>query len=175
MQTPKLIIIRGSSGSGKSTVAMRLQSEYPSPTLLICEDKIRFMFSNWVEPAHTASKELALASILSGLKSGFNVIYEGISNVKTYSKYFERIFTEHPDENYFFYLDVDFDETLKRHEMRPEKSEFGPEEMKRWRDYASPTGYKFETIISQQSSIDETVKKIIEVTNAAASFPQATS
>lgn len=159
----KLIIIRGPSGSGKSTVAKQLQSRLPSPTLLLQEDKIRFMFSDWREPAHTASKELATASILSGLDSGLDVIYEGISNIKTYDKFFQQIFAIHPNDNYFFYLDVDFDETIKRHDTRPQRSEFGPVEMKQWLEYASPTGYKCETIIPKESSVEETVNKIIEV------------
>jgi ABC-type dipeptide/oligopeptide/nickel transport system ATPase component len=61
--TSKLIAIRGPSGSGKSTVAKELQKACPVPTLLIHEDQIRFMFSNWQEPAHTASKNLATAAI----------------------------------------------------------------------------------------------------------------
>lgn len=160
---PKFVVIRGPSGSGKSTVAKELQKVCPVSTLLIQEDKIRFMFSNWEEPAHTASKKLATTAILSGLDSGFDVIYEGISNIKTYKAYFDEIFIQHPNDNYFFYLDVSFEETIKRHEERPERSEFGIEDMKRWREYASPTGYEFETIIQQESSITETVDRIMRV------------
>jgi adenylate kinase family enzyme len=160
---PKLIVIRGPSGSGKSTVATELQKTCPTPTLLIHEDQIRFMFSNWKEPAHTASKKLATAAILSGLEYGFDVIYEGISNIKTYHEYFEHILKKHPQDNYFFYLDVSFDETVKRHESRPQKSEFGQEEMKQWLEYASPTGYEFETIIPEPSSLSQTVDQILKV------------
>ena len=160
---PKLIVIRGPSGSGKSTVAKQLQHTLSTASLLVHEDQIRFMFSNWKEPAHTASKELAQATILSGLASGFDVIYEGISNVKTYDTYFQRIFKEHPQQNYFFYLDVGFDETLRRHETRPQKSEFGRDEMKRWLEYASPTNYEFETVIPEQSELDKTVSTIVRI------------
>lgn len=158
----RLIVIRGPSGAGKSTVSKQLQQSLKSPSLLIHEDQIRFMFSNWREPDHAASKRLAMASILSGLESGFDVIYEGISNVKTYDPYFQQLFSSHPDDNYFFYLDVSFDEALKRHETRPEKAEFGPEQMKKWLAYASPTNYPFETIISEPSSLDETVEVILK-------------
>lgn len=157
---PKLIIIRGPSGSGKSSVSKALLKTCEKPTLLIHEDEIRFMFNNWKQPDHAASKELAVASILSGLKSGYDVIYEGISNVKTYDKYFQQIFKKHPTENYFFYLDVSFEESLRRHETRPEKSEFGAEEMKSWQVYASPTGYEHEIIIPEHSSLEDTVTAI---------------
>ncbi len=122
------------------------------------------MFSNWKEPDHTASKKLMVTSILSGLESGLDVIYEGISNIKTYREYFDHILNEHPEDNYFFYLDVNFEETLKRHETRPQKTEFGQEEMERWREYASPTGYENEVIIPESSSLTQTVKTTLKTT-----------
>lgn len=157
---PKLIIIRGPSGSGKSTVSKALLKTCDNPTLLIHEDEIRLMFNNWKQPNHTASKELAVASILSGLKSGYDVIYEGISNIKTYDKYFRQILKEHPDDNYFFYLNVSFEESMKRHESRPEKYEFGENEMREWQAYTSPTGYDNEIIIPEHSSLDDTITAI---------------
>jgi deoxyadenosine/deoxycytidine kinase len=159
----KLIIIRGPSGSGKTSVAKELHKRCNRPTLLIGEDQIRFMFNDWKQPEHSACKRLATASILKGLEVGYDVIYEGISNIKTYDEYYQEIIAKHPAENYFFYLDVSFDETIRRHETRPQKSEFGVEEMKRWLEYASPTGYDPETIISEDSSLEETVETIIKV------------
>lgn len=160
---PKFIIIRGPSGSGKSTVAKALQTATRSQTLLLSEDDIRFKFSDWKQPDHKACKQLALVSIMSGLESGFDVIYEGISDIKTYDEYFQIIFAEHAHDNYFFYLNVSFEETLRRHTMRPQKSEFGPEDMKRWQTYASPTNYVNETIISQDSSVVQTVNTIMKI------------
>jgi hypothetical protein len=74
------------------------------------------------------------------------------------------VFEEHPDENYLFYLDVSFGETLKRHQSRPEKADFGVDEMKRWWDYASPTSHLTEKIIPESSSLAETLKTIRQVT-----------
>jgi adenylate kinase family enzyme len=158
----KFIVIRGPSGAGKTTVSKMLQAAYPERSLLLHEDSIRFMFSNWKEPSHTATKELMVAMVLSGLASGFDVIYEGISNIKTYAEYFQRIFDTHPNDNYFFYLDIDFDESIKRHDTRPEKAEFGINEMKKWREYATPTGFTCETIIPQESSAEATVASILK-------------
>ena len=159
----KLIVIRGPSGSGKSTVAKRLHSELQNPSLLLSEDEIRFKFSDWKQPDHKACKELAVVSILSGLESGFDVIYEGISNVKTYDEYFQKVFANHPHDNHFFYLDVGFPETVRRHETRPQKTEFTVNEMKRWRAYASPTDYVGEIIIKEDSTLDQTVDRILQV------------
>lgn len=159
---PKFIVIRGPSGSGKTTVSEALFSRCKNPTLLIHEDEIRLMFNDSKQPAHTASKELAFASILSGLNSGYDVIYEGIANIKSYDSYFQSIFREHPSDNYFFYIEVSFEESLRRHDMRPQKSEFGVEQMKEWADYATPTGYEQEIIIPEHSGLEDTVMTIVK-------------
>ena len=41
MNAPKIIILRGNSGSGKSTVAKILQEKFGQDTLLISQDEIR--------------------------------------------------------------------------------------------------------------------------------------
>jgi len=156
----KLIIIRGPSGAGKSSIAKELHARCSRPTLLISEDKVRKMFSDWLQPNHTASKKLATAMVISGLKSNYDVIYEGISNIKTYEQYYKEIFAVHPTENYMFYLDVSFDETVRRHDTRPEKAEFGVDVMKEWWNYATPTGYDFEAIIPEGTSQEDTVENI---------------
>lgn len=159
---PRLIVIRGPSGSGKTSISEALLKSCKNPTLLIHEDEIRLMFNNWKQPDHSASKDLAVASILSGIKSGYDVIYEGIANIKTYDIYFQSIFKKHPNDNYFYFIDVSFEECLKRHNTRIQKDQFGATEMQEWIRYASPTGYESEIIIPENSSLENTVKFIIE-------------
>lgn len=121
------------------------------------------MFSDHRQPGHTVSKKLATSAVLLGLENGYDVIYEGILNLKTSGDNLQDIFKVHTEENYLFYLDVSFDETVKRHQTRPEKAEFKAEAMKKWWDYASPTNNVSETIIPESSSLDNTVKIISEV------------
>lgn len=158
----KFIVIRGLSGSGKSSIASELQKNLDQPSLLVSEDKIRQMFSDRKEPDHVASKKLATKMVITGLENGHNVIYEGISNIKTYKPYFDEILKVHCKDNFFFYLDVSFDETVRRHNTRPQKSEFSVDEMKRWWDYASPSDYDSEMIIPENSTLQESVQTILE-------------
>lgn len=159
----KLIIIRGPSGSGKSTVAQKLVNECVRPTLLVSEDQFRLMFNDHQKTGHEVAKEMSTGAVLLGLKNGYDVIYEGILNVKTSGNNLENFFQVHPSENYLFYLDVGYGETLRRHKTRPEKTKFTTEAMKRWWDYASPTGYTKETIIPESSSLDETIMTISKI------------
>jgi hypothetical protein len=57
-------------------------------------------------------------------------------------------------------FDVPFEETLRRHNTKPNKDEFGEEEMRRWwieKDYLGVTG---EVTLDGEMSEDEIVEKI---------------
>jgi len=159
----KLIIIRGPSGSGKSTVARELSLRCAHPPLLISEDQIRRMFVNHTQTGHEVAKRLATKAVLFGLENGYDVIYEGILNLKTSGDNLHEFFDAHKEENYLFYLDVSFDETVRRHKTRDKNTEFKAESMKKWWDFASPTGHAAETIIPESSSLENTIKTIAKM------------
>lgn len=156
----KLIIIRGPSGAGKSSVAKSLKKKSKRKILLISADQLRNMYNDQGRASSQPAKEMIVANVLIGLRGGFDVILEGILNVNTDQPVFDKILKEHPEENYFFYLDVSYEETLRRHQTRPEKSEFGETEMKEWWSYASTTGKSSEIIIPEGYSMEETIAKI---------------
>jgi len=159
----KLLIIRGPSGAGKSTVSKELLALCSRPTLLVSEDGIRKMFNDHQRAGHDAARELATQSVRYGLRNGYDVIYEGILNIKTRKAQIDEFLETHPEENYFFYLDVGWDETVRRHDTRPEKAEFGLEAMERWWDYASPINHPAETIIPETASKAEMIRIIGKV------------
>jgi len=159
----KLIIIRGPSGASQSTVSKELFKQSKGPTLLISEDQIRKMFNDQHKPGHDISKKIATNAVKTGLSNGYDVIYEGILNLKTSENNLNNIFSGHTDENYMFYLDVSLKETLSRHSQRPEKTEFDAIAMKEWWGYASPSRSSVETIIPESSSLEETIETIDNV------------
>jgi len=162
----KLIIVRGPCGSGKSTVAKKLLELVEEPTVLIARDQYRFMFSGqWDQRDPSAEQEMIEDNILTGLKHHYDVIVEGIFSMNTHRPMFNRLFRDHPEENHVFYMDVPFDETLRRHNSRPQKTAFGEKEMKGWWSYASPMGREGEVMIPESSSMDETIKTIGKIAN----------
>jgi hypothetical protein len=60
-----------------------------------------------------------------------------------------------------YYVDVAWDETLRRHETRPQAAEFGIDEMREWYRAGDQLGFAGERIISQESTLDETVDLIL--------------
>jgi adenylate kinase family enzyme len=161
MRTPKLIILRGPSGSGKSTVANKLFEAAQRRTALIEQDHYRFIF----KPAGGGSKpnsvtihKMIKSDTLIALADGYDVLLEGILSVKSYSEVLDEIFAEHQDENYMYYFDISFEETLRRHNIRKtDEHRFGEEDMREWYPTAHRSDHRLERIIPEAFTIEETI------------------
>lgn len=128
----KLIILRGNSGSGKTTVAKELQRKFGKNTMLISQDAIRRNML-WVNdgentPALPLMKEL----LRYGNQHCQVVILEGIMNREWYDSLFELALQLYGTRVYAYYFDIPFEETLRRHQTRAKCNEFGEEEMRKW-------------------------------------------
>jgi adenylate kinase family enzyme len=165
MSGTKLVVLRGPSGSGKTTVSKLLFEKAADRVALIEQYHYRFIF----KPAGGGSKlnsatihKMITNDVLVALEDGYNVILEGILGVKSYDKILDEIFSKHSGENYIYYFDISFDETVRRHATR--KSDFGVEDMKEWYAAAHRSKHQLERIISQSSTVEETVSRILSET-----------
>jgi guanylate kinase len=163
----KLIIIRGPSAAGKSTIAKELMSRSDRPTMLVEQDQFRPNFNTASPADQLPIWELIEANIMAGLEQGYDVIAEGILNIQKPGRMemMERIIKAHPKESYIFYMDISFEETLRRHDTRKDKVDKRTEEdMHGWFKLASPMNNFDEIIIPENYSQDETIEKIKEIT-----------
>lgn len=161
----KFIVLRGPSGSGKSTVAKELFSRAANRACLLEQDYYRFIF----KPAGGGGKansdtihKMIKSNVLTALEDGYDVILEGILSVKSYSRILDEIFEVHPDDNYMYYFDISFSETVRRHGTRPDKSQdFGAAEMKEWYPVAHKSNHELEQVIPESFTMDDTVGFIL--------------
>lgn len=163
MSTTKLIILRGPSGSGKSAVAKNLFEETRHKTALIDQDHYRFIFKpagGGTKPNSDTIHKMISHNTLQALRDGYNVILEGILSVRSYGEVLEEIFLQHPEENYIFYFDISFEETLRRHAKRAKSVEFGEADMREWYPASHRSDHQFEYIIPEQYSAKDTVNFI---------------
>ena len=152
----KLIILRGNSGSGKTTVAKELQRKFGKNTMLISQDAIRRDML-WVNDGENT---LALPLMKELLRYGNQhcevVILEGIMNVEWYNPLFELALQLYGTRVYAYYFDIPFEETLRRHQTRAKCNEFGEEEMRKWwreKDFAKELKEKSITVEQDKESI----------------------
>ena len=156
---PKIIILRGNSASGKTTVARLLQAQIDPHPILIEQDYFRRIVIKEKDGQNVIVPELILDTVKFGLRHQRHVIIEGIFARKNYQRLFDELVKLHNKQNYFFYFDIPFEETLRRHALKPESSEYGEKEMREWwNTYDLLQGNNI--LIDSESSIDQTVKFI---------------
>jgi predicted kinase len=158
----KIIMLRGNSGSGKTTVANALQKKLGRGTLIISQDTIRREML-WVrDGSETKAISLLIDLVKYGRKNCDFVILEGILNEVWYKELFEIIRLEFNSSIYAYYYDLSFEETLHRHQTKPNCNEFGENDMKQWWNEKDFIENIEEKILTQGLSIDETVDIIMK-------------
>ena len=89
LRTNKLIILRGNSGSGKTTIAKELQQVFGNNTMLISQDVIRRDMLKVKDGENTKALPLLEELLRYGRKHSEIVILEGILNAEWYRALFE--------------------------------------------------------------------------------------
>lgn len=155
-----LIVLRGNSGSGRSTVARMLQTALGPHTALLSQDYFRRIIYQEREQESLAHADLLENAALHCLDRGENVILDGIFNAPRYSPMLERI-AKRCDDARFFAFDLSFDETTRRHATRPKATEFSIDEMRGWYHGWQPLSFVAEDRITADVSPTEIVERIM--------------
>ncbi|MBU3195202.1 kinase [Clostridium algidicarnis] len=128
----KLIILRGNSGSGKTTTGKGLQRKFGHGTMLISQDVVRREMLFVKDGTNPESSQLLLELVIYGKNHCNIVILEGILNSKWYKKLFESLLNKFNNQIFAYYFDIPFEETLNRHHQKPNAYEFGEKELREW-------------------------------------------
>lgn len=113
---PKLIILNGPPGIGKSTIAQKYADEHPL-TLKLDVDKVRELISHWRERDKESgpdAKNMAAAMARVHLQAGYDVIVPQIYRDIAYLEELEQIVKKCDAEMREFLLFVSKDEAVKR-------------------------------------------------------------
>lgn len=156
----KLIILRGNSGSGKTTIAKELQKHFGRNTMLISQDVIRRDML-WVKDGENTEAIPLMKELLAyGIEHSDIVILEGIMYADWYKPLFELAIRLYGTEVYAYYFDLPFEETLERHQTKPNCNEFGEEAMRRWWREKDFSDVLRERIITSEKEIPDIVTEI---------------
>mgnify|MGYP001131931820 CR=1 FL=1 len=157
-----LIILRGNSGSGKSSVAKVLQRKIGRNTLMIPQDIVRreMLYAN--DGRDTAALPLLIDLITYGYSHCEYVILEGILNADWYEPLFAAARKLFGDRIFAYYYDIPFDETIKRHETKANRFDFGEAEMRSWWKEKDFIGIIPETVLKEDISLDDAVNMIFQ-------------
>lgn len=158
----KLVMIRGNSGSGKSSVAKALQHRLGRNTLMIPQDIVRREMLWARDGKDTAAVPLLMTLLEYGYANSEVTILEGILNAEWYQPLFARAVQLFGEENICaYYYDLPFAETLKRHETKSNRLDFGEEDMRRWWNEKDYIGFIKEKTLTADLKLEETVALIL--------------
>lgn len=154
----KLIILKGPSASGKSTVAKLLKQSLESKVCLLDFDVFRDDFLGKQDGYYSTAAKMLMSAATIALGSGYDVIIDGFYRMEDYPDLLPELIAKHPEQNYLFYFDVSLETTIKRHSKREKSAQFGEKELREWYYKPKATGiYDFEHKIPEPLSPAETV------------------
>ena len=157
---PKLIILRGNSGCGKSSSSCLIR-EKAKKTALVEQDYLRRIVLKEREVPDGDNIDLIYDTVSFALERGYNVVLEGILASKRYKRMLKKLVSNWP-EHYVYYFNVSLEETLRRHVTKPDAHEFGEKEMREWYLEKDTLNLKREKILSEKLTQDEVVAEILK-------------
>lgn len=156
----KLIIIRGNSGSGKTTTAKNLQNHFGLGTLLVSQDTVRREMLKVKDREGNLSIDLIRQIAEYGKDKCEFVIVEGILYKGRYGEMLNNLIQFYNHKAYTYYYDLSFEETVIRHNSRSKKIEFGVDSLRAWWNPKDYLGVDEETILTHDMSENDILKLI---------------
>ena len=164
---PKLIILRGNSGCGKSSTARLLRERLGAQIVWVEQDYLRRIVLKEKEVANGHNIELIRQVADFALSHGQHVVLEGILNSSRYKPMLEGLLAKWPD-HYVYYFEVSLEETVRRHASKPNAHEFGVQEITEWFVLHDVLGVEREVIIPESMDQSEIIQRILGETGLTA-------
>ncbi|WP_298789220.1 AAA family ATPase [uncultured Marinococcus sp.] len=155
----KVIVIRGNSGSGKTTVAQRIQTILGPGSLLVSQDIVRREMLGVKDRPNNLSIGLIQAMIEYGMSHCPYVIIEGILAEDKYGMMLRETLAA-SEKVIAYYYDLPFEETVARHQTKTQP-DFGEASMKSWFIEQDFLGLENEQRVTKDITEEEIVINIL--------------
>lgn len=159
-RAPHLILLRGNSATGKSTIAAALQEQLGRGTANVGQDHFRRVVLREHDAPGAENIALIAHTIRYCTSIGYNVIAEGIFLAEHYRDMLCQVLAEHRGPTHVFYLDVPLEETLRRHRTRPLGAEVPADRLREWYVPSDTLGVPGEVVLDGGLDLARTVEAI---------------
>lgn len=163
----RLIVLRGNSASGKSTIAAAIRDRFGRGLALVGQDNLRRVVLRERDRPGAANIGLIDTIARYSLDAGYHVVVEGILRADHYGAMLARLHTDHRSPTHGYYLDIPLQETLARHATKPQADEYGERELRDWYRPLDLLPDGNETIIGADSELEVTVDRVMLDTGLA--------
>ncbi|MFC4071678.1 AAA family ATPase [Actinoplanes subglobosus] len=171
---PTLIILRGNSGSGKTTTAREVRRRYGRGCALIEQDQLRRVLLR--EHGGLGDEAIAPGFIVgtakAALEAGYHVVLEGILHSGEHRTHLRQLIETHPGPASCYYMDVSFEETVRRHHQRAEPIPVTADMMHDWYTNKDLLGTPGERIIPETFTLEEAVTTILQTSGLTQATPR---
>ncbi|QHA10124.1 kinase [Streptomyces broussonetiae] len=157
----RLIVLRGNSASGKSSVAEGVRDRFGRGLALVGQDNLRRIVLRERDRPDAANIGLIDTVARYALDAGYHVIVEGILSADRYGAMLARLRADHRGPTHGYYLDVPFQDTLARHATKPIAGQVGEADLRNWYRACDVLPGRVETVIGAGSSLAETIDHIM--------------
>lgn len=163
----RLIVLRGNSASGKSTIAAAIRDRFGRGLALVGQDNLRRVVLRERDRPGAANIGLIDTIARYSLDAYYHVVVEGILRADHYGAMLARLHTDHRGPTHGYYLDIPLQETLARHATKPQADEYGERELRDWYRPLDLLPDGNETIIGADSAPEVTVDRVMLDTGLA--------
>ncbi|MFC9425752.1 kinase [Streptomyces sp. NPDC056987] len=163
IEDTRLIVVRGNSALGKSSVAAGLREQFGRNLAIVGQDNLRRTVLR--ERDRPGSANIGLIDLTSryALDNGFHVVVEGILYADRYGTMLQDLVRAHRGVSRCYYLHVPYTETLLRYGAKPDAEylkQVTEHDLRDWYREKDLLPDAMETVISAASTLDDTIRQI---------------
>jgi D-alanyl-D-alanine dipeptidase/8-oxo-dGTP pyrophosphatase MutT (NUDIX family)/predicted kinase len=170
----RLVVIRGNSASGKSSVAQGLRDHYGRGIAIVGQDVIRRNVLREHDTARGANIALLGRIAREALNAGFHVVLEGILYADRYSHMITSLVRDHRGVSCCYYLDVPLETTFVRHASKADAAYLAhvtDRHLASWYRELDLLPGGLETVVPADSTLPDTVARILRETDLTSASP----
>ncbi|MFJ4973026.1 M15 family metallopeptidase [Streptomyces sp. NPDC088755] len=168
------MVIRGNSASGKSSVAQGLRDHHGRGIAIVGQDMIRRIVLREHDTPRGANIALLSRIARDALDAGFHVVLEGILYADRYSHMISSLVRDHRGVSRCYYLDVPLEVTRTRHASKADAAylqQVTDDHLTSWYRELDLLPEGLETVISADSTLQDTLARIVRETDLASASP----
>jgi len=166
----RLVVVRGNSASGKSSVAAGIRDRFGRGVALVGQDNLRRIVLRERDVPGGANVGLIDTVARHALDAGYHVVVEGILYADRYGDMLAGLLADHRGISRCYYLDVPIEETLIRHSSKADpdyRSKVTEEDLRGWYRERDLLPGHLETVVEADSTLTRTVEHIMHDTGLA--------
>ncbi|SCK27046.1 MULTISPECIES: M15 family metallopeptidase [Streptomyces] len=170
----RLVVIRGNSASGKSSVAQGLRDHYGRGVAIVGQDVIRRNVLREHDTTGGANITLLGRIARHALDAGYHVVLEGILYADRYNHMITSLVRDHRGISACYYLDVPLEATLARHASKADAAyleQVTDSHLTSWYRKLDLLPGQLETVIPGDSALQDTIAGIVRETDLTAVAP----